>query len=367
MRLVLFLCYYALAASMGFLVRGRYDRWMYSQPHMQRALVLNAAEVVYQVEHDADVVSLPPDTVDAVAFSPVLVNGPFGRFVRPSAAEQYLEPDPDASLEPGDDGASSQNDSYVVPDLPAFAREPEPAVGDPPPFVTEPVAPGVAADRDASIVHPERSSGPGHPSVSAAPDGAADGSEPVAPASSALDPAASSGVSDVGVPSAASATGSLDVDGVAGSHPADLEPPAPPARPASEVATPPDFDRPGAPSGSPDVPGAPDTPVPAAGEPLVPSAAGGEAPSARTSAPAPIIPSADEALPSASSLSPVADPAAGPDLDDGEDSLGVRTAAPSVPASPDVPLPSVALATPDQPVGARPSAASAVEPADPVV
>ena len=92
MRLLLFLFYYAIALTLGFLLRGRFDAWIYRQPHMQRALVRYASEVVYLVENGADSVDSPPLTVDAPAVSPVLVNGPLGRFVRSEAVEQYAEP-----------------------------------------------------------------------------------------------------------------------------------------------------------------------------------------------------------------------------------------------------------------------------------
>ena len=112
MRLLLFLLYYAVALTLGFLLRGRFDAWMYRQPHMQRALVRYASEVVYVVENGADVVDPPPLTVDAPAVSPVLVKGPLGRFVRAEAVERYAEPEPVTadSLPPGDGGLAADRE-----------------------------------------------------------------------------------------------------------------------------------------------------------------------------------------------------------------------------------------------------------------
>ena len=73
MRLLLFLLYYAIAFLMGFVVRARFDAWMYAKPHMQERLVMWAADTVAYVEQGGGSGPvLPPETTDAEAFSPVL-------------------------------------------------------------------------------------------------------------------------------------------------------------------------------------------------------------------------------------------------------------------------------------------------------
>ena len=70
MRLLLFLLYYALAVLLGFMLRGRFDAWVYRRRHMQQRLVVWAADVVTYVERGGDDVLLPPSTLDAEAWSP---------------------------------------------------------------------------------------------------------------------------------------------------------------------------------------------------------------------------------------------------------------------------------------------------------
>ena len=50
MRLLLFLLYYGIAFLMGFVIRARFDTWMYSKPHMQERLVIWASDTVSYVE-----------------------------------------------------------------------------------------------------------------------------------------------------------------------------------------------------------------------------------------------------------------------------------------------------------------------------
>ncbi len=102
MRLVLFVLYYGLAVLLGFILRGRFDQWMYAKPHMQESLVRYASEVIHAVEHGADEVPPPPLTVDADAFSPVVLQGPLGRVARaPDAAAGEPAGALDVAPEPG--------------------------------------------------------------------------------------------------------------------------------------------------------------------------------------------------------------------------------------------------------------------------
>ena len=84
MRLLLFLGYYGIALLMGFVLRARFDAWMYAKPHMQERLVVWSADVVALVDSGEaiDGPLLPPETTDAVAFSPVVGETRLGRLVR---------------------------------------------------------------------------------------------------------------------------------------------------------------------------------------------------------------------------------------------------------------------------------------------
>lgn len=86
MRLLLFLLYYGIAFLMGFVVRARFDTWMYSKPHMQERLVVWAADTVTYVEGGGPGPVLPPETTDAEAFSPVIGQTRVGRFARGGAS-----------------------------------------------------------------------------------------------------------------------------------------------------------------------------------------------------------------------------------------------------------------------------------------
>lgn len=79
MRLLLFLLYYGIAFLMGFVIRARFDTWMYSKPHMQERLVVWAADTVSYVDDGGQGPVLPPETTDAEAFSPVLGRTRLGR------------------------------------------------------------------------------------------------------------------------------------------------------------------------------------------------------------------------------------------------------------------------------------------------
>ena len=85
MRLLLFLLYYAIAFLMGFVIRARFDTWMYSKPHMQERLVIWAADTVTYIDSGGPGPVLPPETTDAEAFSPVLGQTRIGRLARTAA------------------------------------------------------------------------------------------------------------------------------------------------------------------------------------------------------------------------------------------------------------------------------------------
>ena len=93
MRLLLFLLYYGIAFLMGFVIRARFDAWMYAKPHMQQRLVVWAADAVTYVEQGGADTLLPPDTTDAEAFSPVLRRTRLGRVLRRSAPSDGAAPE----------------------------------------------------------------------------------------------------------------------------------------------------------------------------------------------------------------------------------------------------------------------------------
>lgn len=107
MRLLLFLLYYGIAFLMGFVIRARFDTWMYSKPHMQKRLVIWAADTVSYIEDGGDQPVLPPETTDAEAFSPVLGESRIGRLAgRGGAEEPAAVPEGLVGKEPqADDGS----------------------------------------------------------------------------------------------------------------------------------------------------------------------------------------------------------------------------------------------------------------------
>ena len=88
--LVLYVGYYGLAVLLGFLLRFRFDAWMYAKPHMQRRLVVYSSDLLDAVKAGAEAVPLPPLTVDTDAVSPLLEGTALSRFVRPTEADQRL-------------------------------------------------------------------------------------------------------------------------------------------------------------------------------------------------------------------------------------------------------------------------------------
>ena len=95
MRLLLFLLYYAIAFLMGFVIRARFDTWMYSKPHMQERLVIWAADTVTYIDSGGPGPVLPPETTDAEAFSPVLGQTRIGRLARTDGGEPAAEAVPE--------------------------------------------------------------------------------------------------------------------------------------------------------------------------------------------------------------------------------------------------------------------------------
>ena len=78
MRVLLFIAYYAIALLMGFALRGKFDRWMYSKSHMQGRLRIFSHEILAAADeegrNDPDMVFLPPPTLDALAFNAASAN-----------------------------------------------------------------------------------------------------------------------------------------------------------------------------------------------------------------------------------------------------------------------------------------------------
>lgn len=70
MRALLFLMLYAVAFSLGFVMRGRYDTWMYRKTHMQQRLRVFAAQVFKDPDPVGVTDYLPPPTTDNLALSP---------------------------------------------------------------------------------------------------------------------------------------------------------------------------------------------------------------------------------------------------------------------------------------------------------
>ena len=120
MRLLLFLLYYGIAFLMGFVLRARFDTWMYSKPHMQARLVIWAEDTVRYVESGGDGTLLPPETTDAEAFSPVLGETRVGRLARRGgSAESPAEPVPEGlagrESQPVDEDAGAEPPAPVRP------------------------------------------------------------------------------------------------------------------------------------------------------------------------------------------------------------------------------------------------------------
>ena len=114
MRVLLFLLYYGIAFLMGFVIRARFDTWMYSKPHMQARLVIWAEDTVRYVEGGGDGTLLPPETTDAEAFSPVLAGTRAGSLVRRGGSPRAAgEPVPEGFA--GDEPAPADEGSGTEP------------------------------------------------------------------------------------------------------------------------------------------------------------------------------------------------------------------------------------------------------------
>ena len=120
MRLLLFLLYYGIAFLMGFVLRARFDTWMYSKPHMQARLVVWAEDTVRYVESGGPGPVLPPETTDAEAFSPVLGETRVGRLARRggsagSVAEPVREGLAGGEPQPADEDPGAEPPAPVRP------------------------------------------------------------------------------------------------------------------------------------------------------------------------------------------------------------------------------------------------------------
>ncbi len=114
MRLLLFLLYYAIAFLMGFVIRARFDTWMYSKPHMQERLVIWAADTVTYIDSGGPGPVLPPETTDAEAFSPVLGQTRIGRLARTGGGEPAAEAVPEG-LAGGEPKAADESTGATPP------------------------------------------------------------------------------------------------------------------------------------------------------------------------------------------------------------------------------------------------------------
>ena len=75
MRLLLYLFYYVLALGMGFVLRQRYDNWMWSKPHQQQRLRTFCEQVAADPDPDPAVFYVPPPTTDNFALFPAPSDG----------------------------------------------------------------------------------------------------------------------------------------------------------------------------------------------------------------------------------------------------------------------------------------------------
>lgn len=111
MRLLLFLVYYGIAFLMGFVLRARFDVWMYSKPHMQARLVVWAQDTVTYVENGGAGPVLPPETTDADAFSPVLGRTPLGQVAGPAQPGEPSDAVPEGLSGRPPETAAQQSDA----------------------------------------------------------------------------------------------------------------------------------------------------------------------------------------------------------------------------------------------------------------
>lgn len=99
MRALLFLMLYGVALSLGFVLRGRYDVWMYRKIHMQQRLRVFAAQVFKDPDPVGVTDYLPPPTTDNLALSPSATEAWLQQAAEFAPEEGY---DPDAELPDGE-------------------------------------------------------------------------------------------------------------------------------------------------------------------------------------------------------------------------------------------------------------------------
>ena len=69
MRGVVLIGCYVLAIGVGFMLRGRYDMWMFSKHHMQARYRVLAAEAAADPDPVGQTLYFPPSTTDELALS----------------------------------------------------------------------------------------------------------------------------------------------------------------------------------------------------------------------------------------------------------------------------------------------------------
>ena len=110
MRLLIYLAYWFFAFLVGFMVRARYDTWMYSKFHMQARLRVFAAEVVMDEGDVGERLYFPPCTTDHLAMSPARTEAFLQQYAyqRETGADGAAEESPPSSPPAGvDDGPGS--------------------------------------------------------------------------------------------------------------------------------------------------------------------------------------------------------------------------------------------------------------------
>ena len=104
MRLLLYVFYYLLALAMGFVLRQKYDAWMWSKPHQQLRLRTFCARVVEDDDAEMSRWYVPPSTTDNFALFPAPSDRVVaGRMERPAAPHVGAEHGTYYGDEPRDD------------------------------------------------------------------------------------------------------------------------------------------------------------------------------------------------------------------------------------------------------------------------
>ena len=102
MRFFFFLALYVVALGLGFVLRGRYDHWMYRKTHMQQRLRVFAAQVYGDPDPVGITDFLPPSTTDNLALSPAATEAWL-------AQASDMAPDEDQSLASEEDGEEDRS------------------------------------------------------------------------------------------------------------------------------------------------------------------------------------------------------------------------------------------------------------------